>query len=388
MYIYTKNMRNCCINKSKRFPFVCAVCKRFTILQMNIYAKSMELNFSKIVNREKKQVEMFLYGTIGEQDGINGHWFAREMNWLAKEYDEIKVRINSNGGNITEGLSIVSEMMASPAYVVAHVDGIAASMAAVILAAADRVTMNDYAKVMIHSPYFADENGKAVKELSTKDKKSLAMAKQTLGELLGKRGIAEDVVAGMMKTDTWYTSAEAQTAGLVDEVIVTGRKELAAVEPLRLVAMIEKESFTNNKKMEKIIAKLGLPEGSTEEAIVAAIEKLGTPADSTKVLVDKMVEAGKKNGRITEQNEARVRKLAETDMEMFAEFIGFEAKPADEGIRLSEVIAELKKEQGAAAVSEKDFDWYQKHDPDALAQLEVKEPEKFKKLFDAYKAKF
>ena len=348
----------------------------------------MELKFAKIVNREKKQVEMFLYGTIGEPEGVNGHWFAREMNWLAKEYDEIKVRINSNGGNITEGLSIVSEMMASPAYIVAQVDGIAASMAAVILAAADRVTMNDYAKIMIHSPYYVDEDGNAIKDLNAKDKKSLAMAKQTLGELLGKRGITAEAVAGMMKTDTWYTSAEAQTAGLVDEVIVTGRKELAAVEPLRLVAMIEKESFTKNNKMEKIIAKLGLPEGSTEDAVVAAIEKLGAPADSTKVLVDKMVEAGKKNGRITEQNEARVRKLAETDMEMFAEFIGFEAKPADDGVRLSEVIAELKKGQGPVAGTEKDFDWYQKNDPEALAKLEVKEPEKFKKLLDAYNAKY
>lgn len=347
----------------------------------------MELQFSEIVNREKKQVEMFLYGNIGSE--LNGHYFAQEMHYLANNYDEIKVRINSNGGNITQGLSIVSEMMASPAYIVAHVDGIAASMAAVILAAADKVVMNDYAKVMIHAPYYIDDKGKEVKDLSAKDKKSLSVIKQTLAELLGKRGITPEAISTMMKTDSWFSADEAQTAGLVDEVLKTGRKELASVEPLQLVALVlDEKSHTKINKMEKIIAKLGLPEGSTEDAVVAAIDKLANPADNTKVLVDKMVEAGKKNGRITDANEARVRKLAETDMELFAEFCGIEAKPADDGIRLSDVIAELKKGQGAAAGTEKDFDWYQKNDPEALVKMEVSEPEKFNKLLNAYNAKF
>lgn len=339
---------------------------------------------------------MLLYGELGEE--INGHAFAQELNWLGREYDEITVRVNSNGGSVSHGLSIVSEMMSSPAYIIAKVDGVAASMAAVILAAADKVVMNDYAKVMIHSPYYAAEDGSKATKLSSKDQKALKMLKSTLVELLAKRGIEQDEITRLMRTDSWFTADEAKEANIADEVIATGRKkELATLEPLKLVAKIQTEkSIFKTRDMEKILARLGLDENATQEQAVEAIDKLekeDTKPDT--VLVDKLVALGKKSGRVTDKNEKKVKALAETDMELFCDFIGIdtlgENKGGDNEERLSALVAKAMKESGkngGAKTDEKDFAWYEKNDPKALAKMEFENPEKFKELKEADEAKY
>lgn len=339
---------------------------------------------------------MLLYGELGES--INGHDFARELNWLGREYDEITVRVNCNGGSVSQGLSIVSEMMASPAFIIAKVDGVAASMAAVILAAADKVVMNDYAKVMIHSPYYLAEDGSKSTKLSAKDQKALKMLKSTLAELLAKRGIEQDEINRLMRTDSWFTAEEAKEAKIADEVIATGRKkELAALEPLKLVAKIQTEkSIFKIRNMDKILARLGLDENATQEQAVEAIDKL--EKEDTKpntVLVDKLVALGKKSGRVTDKNEKKVKALAETDMELFCDFIGIdtlgENKGGDNDERLSALVAKAMKTSGKAAgvkTDERDFAWYEKNDPKALAKMEFENPEKFKELKEADEAKY
>jgi ATP-dependent Clp endopeptidase proteolytic subunit ClpP len=366
--------------------------------------EKMELKYSKILNRERRIVEMMLYGELGDDSAkgeINGHYFARELNWLAKEYDEIKIRINSNGGSVTHGLSIVSEMMASTAFIHVHIDGIAASMAAVLLPAADRVTMNDYAKIMIHSPYYVDENGEAVKNLSAKDKKSLAMLKDTLKTLLSKRGMNEDTINTTMRTDTWFTADEAQTGNLVDEVVVTGKKrELAALEPLKLVAKINSEH--NFKNMKKVIAKLNtigvqLAEDATEDQVVVALDSLPKgEAKPAEKLVNQLIAVGKKTGVITDGdggNEAKFRKLAETDLDLFVDMLNIDklvTAPAPKATaRVSEILEKAAAAKTAvAAGDEKTFGWYEKNDPRALARMEAVEPEKFAKLKAADDAKY
>jgi len=369
----------------------------------------MNLIFSKIVNRERRKVEMLLYGSLGENQAkgeINGHQFARELNYLAREYDEIKIRVNCEGGLVSHGLSIVSEMMVSAAYIIVQVDGIAASMAAVLLPAADKVLMNDYARVMIHSPYYQDDNGEAVKKLSAKDRKALSTLKDMLRKLLSKRGMANDNITTALSTDTWYNAEEAEAAGLVDEVILTGKKQLAALEPMRLVAKINDEHINSNlKNMEKVIAKLNgfglnIAKDADEDQVVAALEGFEKPEvveKPSEKLVNQLIAVGVKTGVVTEGdegNEAKFRKLAAADMELFVDMLGIEklGTPAQKPVpqaRMSELIAAAKANgKGAAAADEKTFSWYEQNDPQALARMEAVEPEKFAKLEAADKAKY
>jgi len=369
---------------------------------------NMELKFSKIVDREKKKIDMFVYGALGDTSGeVNGHYFAQELNWVGRNYDEITIRINCEGGDVLHGLSIISEMMISPAFIIASVDGVAASMGAVLLAAADKVVMNDYAKVMIHSPYYVDENGDAVKNLTDKAKKGLNSIKDILMNLLKKRGIADARVTELMKADSWFSADEALTEKLVDEVVSTGRKtELVALEPLKLVAKLKNEFKPNIKKMEKVIAKLNglgvqLAADATEDQVVAAMVglQIGGSEKPAAKLVDQLIAVGKKTGAITEGetgNEAKFRRLAETDMELFVDLLGIEkltttpapkATPAPQA-RMSTLIAEAKNNPQPKVEGEKDFAWYEKNDPKALARIEQTEPEKFAKLKAADDAKY
>lgn len=363
----------------------------------------MDLNFSKIVNRERKQAEMLLYGEIG--NGVDGHAFAQELNWLAREYDEIKIRINSEGGSVVEGLSIVSEMMASPAFIHAQVDGVAASMAAVLLPAADKVSINDYAKIMIHSPYYQDEKGAVVSKLSAKDKKALAVIKSTLSDLLVKRGMAAAEVATMMLTDTWLNADEALSHKLVDEINTTGRRrEYATLDVKSIAAKVHSEVTNTEIKMKKVIATLitlgaVLNEGATEDQVAEAVAKLAKPAGAQlpDKLVAKLLEVGKVAGTVTEKNEASFKALAATNIDLFVDLLDFDnlgtaqaASKVQDGTRLSDVLAALKSKGKPAKEGddEKDFEWYEKNAPQMLAKIEATDPEKFKKLKEADEAKY
>jgi hypothetical protein len=62
----------------------------------------------------------------------------------------MRVRINSPGGSVFEGIAIANALRAHPATVTVQVDGIAASIASVIAMAGDRVEMAPNSMLMIH----------------------------------------------------------------------------------------------------------------------------------------------------------------------------------------------------------------------------------------------
>ncbi|MBS4057763.1 MAG: ATP-dependent Clp protease proteolytic subunit [Bacteroidales bacterium] len=366
----------------------------------------MELKHGKIVNRELKQAEMLLFGPLGNEQGqINGHYFAQELIYLANNYDTVKVRLNCDGGLISHGLSIFSAMMGAPAHIHLHIEGIAASMGAIFVAAADRVTMNDFARLMLHSPYYVNEDNEAVTKLSAKDKKALAVLRLQLVEMLAKRGIETSEVERMLTTtDLWLTADKAAAAKLVDEVIITGRKrELMALDHTAIAAMLTKETFNpNNHKMNNLIAKLKLPATADEAAIMAAVDQLETSHNNAvaalnavnKKLVDKLIAVAKGAGVITDATEAGFQRLATQDPGLFADFVNIDpaALKGNTNPRLSEFIAQLsalrQDQQAAAGADTRDWDWYQKNNPQALAQMESTDKAKFDKLKAEYEAKF
>lgn len=139
--------------------------------------------------------------------------------------------------------------------------------------------------------------------------------------------------------------------------------------------------------MKKIAAKLGLPEASAEEAIIAAIDKKEQDlADARKALVDAVIAAGKKSGIVNDTNVASMEKLGATDLNLLVDLVIKPGNQAD-NTRISEVIAKMndiitgKKED---VKDEKNWDWYQKNDPQALAVMKNKEPEKYDKLYKEF----
>lgn len=223
---------------------------------------------------------MRLYGTIGPK--VDGDYFAHELASLDRgDFDVIHIRINSPGGDVFQGMSIISAMLSMNTPVYVHIDGIAASMAAVIAVAADHVYMIDFAKMMIHSPYFSGTNEKT---MSAKQKKALTRLTDMLRQVLVRRGKDDAEMAKLMQEETWFSAEEAKAAGLCDEITGSAKNEYMGLEPLQLVAAIEAEyQSTKQEQMEKFnlsadaIVALGSKSGQMDEAavnaaIVAAID--------------------------------------------------------------------------------------------------------------------
>lgn len=176
------------------------------------------------------EVSMYLYGTIGEK--VDGDLFAREIASVDGS-ELLKIHINSLGGNVIQGMSIVSAILSLSTPVHVYVDGVAASMAAVVAVCGDRVFMQDFAKLMIHDPFF---EGNA--EPSAKEKKMLRKVCDMLREVISRRGADEKLLSQLMAAETWFSAEEALQHKLCDEVIASGRKDLQGIAPAQIAAKI------------------------------------------------------------------------------------------------------------------------------------------------------
>lgn len=352
-----------------------------------------------IFNKDKREATIRMYGVIGMD--VNGNEMAHELSSIDTHTDTIHLLINSNGGDVSQGLSIVSAILSTKAFVHAHINGIAASMAAVIAISADKVSMQDYAKLMIHDPYFV---GKGTERMSDRDKKCLASVTDTLRTILSRRGCQKDKVAKLMSDETWFSADEAKAAGLVDEVVSTPRKQelgsLSAPDLLNLIFL--EDQHKKQFEMKEIAKSLGLPETATEQQIIEAINnRTKSAATREQSIVERMIAIGEQHGTVNERNKDRMSRLALADFELFLDMVtDFEsstnedgseketlvAKP-DDNKRLSDVLSRNRSgngQQGGNTKPKHDWAWYQEHDPNALLAMEREQPELFKRLLDEY----
>ena len=170
-----------------------------------------------IYSRLLKERIIFLTGGI-EDDMAN--LIVAQLLFLEAEdpKKDISLYINSPGGSVTSGLAILDAMNHVKPHVSTVVVGIAASAAAVILAAGEkgkRYALPN-AEVMIHQPWggaqgqATDIEITAKHILATRDRLNKILAKTT-GQTLAK--IEKDV-----ERDYFMTSDEAKKYGLVDTV--------------------------------------------------------------------------------------------------------------------------------------------------------------------------
>lgn len=102
--------------------------------------------------------ELLLYGFIGYEDYNNQELSLTDTNVIqaineleAAGVEKINVRINSVGGDVFAGSAIVNKLKDAKATICTYVDGVAASMAAIIWASGKKKYMADNASLMIHS---------------------------------------------------------------------------------------------------------------------------------------------------------------------------------------------------------------------------------------------
>lgn len=164
---------------------------------------------------------IWLYDAIASDDG-EAEWFGgisprQFMDALSSTSGAVTLRINSPGGSVFGAQAIVAAMREHGQPITARVDSLAASAASVIAVEAAALEMAPGSMLMIHKAWGmtignADDMLGAATLLEKIDG-------QIAEAYARKSGKDADEYRALMAAETWFTAAEAVTAGLADRVI-------------------------------------------------------------------------------------------------------------------------------------------------------------------------
>ena len=159
------------------------------------------------------EAEVMLYDEVGGWFGATADQFIADLRGVTAP--NLRVRINSPGGSVFEGIAIANALRSHPANVTVQVDGIAASIASVIAMAGDRVEMAPNTMLMIH-----DASGLCMGNAADMEEMAelLDLISDNIADAYAARaGGTRDEWRARMRSETWYLPEDAVTAGLADE---------------------------------------------------------------------------------------------------------------------------------------------------------------------------
>lgn len=195
--------------------------------------------------------EITLYDEIGFW-GISADDVRRALDEITAP--EIRLRINSPGGEVFDGLAIYNDLLAHPAAVTVEITGIAASIASIIAMAGDTIGIADNGFFMIHNAWtFAwgdrhDLLATAAVLNQIDGALALTYAARTGGELAD--------MAELMDSETWLVGAAAVEAGFADQTIPGDDDDVAEVAPVDGTRAYEFKTLFDLSKFNRVPAAL------------------------------------------------------------------------------------------------------------------------------------
>jgi ATP-dependent Clp protease protease subunit len=227
----------------------------------------------------KKAPELYIYDEIGSPWAANPVTITTVRDRLNAVGDapELIVRVNSVGGSVTDGMAIYNAIKEFPGRKTAIVEGLAASIASVVIMACDDVVMTTGSFLMIHNPF-------AVAQGESEDLRRTAdlldnMRDQMLAIYEEATGLPRAELEAMVDKETYLTAEEAVEKGFADRVSATGSR--IAASAVRLLAKppealkkaaLAKETTMDEKEYEKMKAELAASKEECE-ALKAKLSK-------------------------------------------------------------------------------------------------------------------
>lgn len=175
----------------------------------------------KIRNKSETEAEIVLYGQIGASfwgDGISAKSFSDELKAIPDTVKNITLRINSPGGDVFDGITIYNRLKQHKANIKVVVEGLAASIASIIMLAGDEIEIGTGALVMIHLPWtWAAGNRKDLEGVIDR----LVDVEDQLLNIYQKRvkKYTRSEIRDMLEKETWLDAEQAIDMGLVDKQI-------------------------------------------------------------------------------------------------------------------------------------------------------------------------
>ncbi|MFD0053035.1 head maturation protease, ClpP-related [Streptomyces sp. NPDC127168] len=170
------------------------------------------------------EAEVMIYDEVGGWFGCTADDLIAELKQVTAP--RMRVRINSPGGSVFEGIAIANALRAHPATVTVQVDAIAASIASVIAMAGDRIEMAPNSMLMIH-----DASGLCWGNAADMDEMSelLDLISDNIADSYAARaGGTREQWRERMRAETWYLPEDAVDNGLADEAVAAPKAGTSA----------------------------------------------------------------------------------------------------------------------------------------------------------------
>ena len=203
--------------------------------------------------------------------------------------EKVKIEINSPGGSVIAGLAMANMIKNSKAHVIAHVVGIAASMASVVACACDEIQMEEAAFLMIHNPWSEAEG-------DAEDMRHAADVLESMEEAMrafyrGKfPGMTDAELDALMAEETWMTGADCKARGMVCELVPSDVRAAACVTRRHFKHMPEAAAKFMEIHDAQPAADAPQPEAATEP--VAAAAPQGEPVAAAQPVAEAEPEPG------------------------------------------------------------------------------------------------
>lgn len=225
-----------------------------------------------------KAPELYMYDEIGGwgADPVTIATVRARLNEVG-EAPELTVRINSLGGDVTQGMAIYSAISEFAGKKTVVVEGIAASIASVIAMSGDEVVMTAGSFLMVHNPFgFVQGESKDLRR--TADLLD-SMRARMLDIYQAATGLPLAELEAMVDAETYLTAEEAVAKGFADRVSDVGARMVAAAKDLKgAPEALKKAAQAASKKepqmTEEEIAKMKADLKAAQEECASLKDKL------------------------------------------------------------------------------------------------------------------
>lgn len=166
---------------------------------------------------QPERAELYFYGDIcssaWESKWLKESQAPQDVSDFLHSLDgkkKVDIYINSGGGDVFGGMAIYNILSRYQGETVAHIDGIAASIAGIIPFACDKVIAKSSAQIMLHKPWSscvgnADDMKKCIESLNTCEKSIIDIYTSH-----AVNGTTAEKIKSMIDRETWLTCGEAQ----------------------------------------------------------------------------------------------------------------------------------------------------------------------------------
>jgi len=359
------------------------------------------------------KVILTIYGYIG------GYYFdyrtvSDALNEITREgYTRLDLHMHTYGGFVFDGNLIHNFLSSFKGDLNIYIDGVAASMGAVLIMSGGKVHIAENGFIMIHAPRGGVDG--TAKDMEQYAKLLRSMEKNFNKKLKEKTGKTEkEINAWMDGTDYWFDAEESLKLGLVDSIFETKTKDNTLLNKTEVAELgakavydkfvaltIPQNSNKNKNEMDKkaLIARYGLTtvtEASTDDQVMAAIDtKIQEGKDQAQTAERKLQETQKASIASAVDAAISASKISKEKREEYivrGEKIGLdELNSIFNDMQVYQTITDKldgKNTQGNGSKPDRkgwDWDKYQKEASAELEAMAKTDPETFKAL---YKAKF